>query len=303
MNDASLALSVDKLYKAFGQHEAVRGISFNIKKGECVGILGPNGAGKSTTLDICLGKTRYDNGTINLLGYDIPTQTLDARLLIGVVPQMDYLDPDFNCIDNLKIYSRYFDIAISDETIVDLLEFAGLTARSKAKVPTLSGGMKRRLTLARALVNNPQFIFLDEPTTGLDPQARLLIWERLRNLRADGKTLLLTTHFMEEAERLCDRLYIMDNGKIISEGTPTSLIQNQVEKHVIEIYSDDIGAWLRAHSNLYTRHELFGQMAYCYTNNPDPLIHALQQSQRRYISRPASLEDVFLAITGKDLRE
>lgn len=301
--EETIALTVDNLHKSFAQHKAVNGVSFSIKKGECVGILGPNGAGKSTTLDICLGKTQYDSGNIHLLGYAIPDDTLNAKQKVGVVPQMDYLDPDFNCIDNLKIYSRYFNQAVSDDTIADLLQFAGLSTRATAKVPTLSGGMKRRLTLARALVNNPEFIFLDEPTTGLDPQARLLIWERLRNLRDTGKTLLLTTHFMDEAERLCDRIYIMDCGKIISHGTPTSLIQQHVEKYVIEIYSDNISSWLNTHSTLFSRHEIFGQMVYCYTDNADPLVHELQLAQLRYISRPASLEDVFLAITGKDLRE
>ncbi|MCH9705553.1 MAG: ATP-binding cassette domain-containing protein, partial [Proteobacteria bacterium] len=184
------ALTVDKLYKSYGEIEAVRGASFTINTGECFGILGPNGAGKSTTLQICLAQSKQDSGTIDLLGYTMPEQVLAARQKVGVVPQQDNLDPDFNCIENLTVYAHYFGLQLSAAKINELLEFSGLSTRAHARITTLSGGMQRRLTLARALVNDPEFIFLDEPTTGLDPQARHLIWERLRRLQDTNKTLL-----------------------------------------------------------------------------------------------------------------
>ena len=236
---------------------------------------------------------------------DAPTvgQRLQARQRVGVVPQQDNLDPDFDCVENLRVYARYFGLRPSAQTIERLLEFSGLTARATDRITTLSGGMQRRLTLARALVNDPDFIFLDEPSTGLDPQARHLIWERLRRLQSESKTLLLTTHFMEEAERLCDRVAVMDHGRIIATGTPAELVAECVERMVVEVYGSDIAAWLEAHDALMARHERLGQLAYCYTNDSDALIHALQQEGRKFACRPATLEDVFLRLTGRALRE
>jgi Nod factor-specific ABC transporter ATP-binding protein NodI len=201
-------LSAHKLRKSYGDQVVVDGLDLSIRRGECFGLLGPNGAGKTTTLRLMLGLIAPDSGELQLLDHTVPQQARAARMRVGVVPQMDNLDPDFTVAENLLVYGRYF--GISDATInarmPELLEFANLTSKRDVKVPTLSGGMKRRLTLARALVNDPEVIFLDEPTTGLDPQARHLIWQRLRELTARGKTLLLTTHFMDEAERLCHRL-------------------------------------------------------------------------------------------------
>ncbi len=249
-------LIVTGLRKRYGDREAVAGISFALKKGECFGLLGPNGAGKTTTLRCCLGLTAPDGGSITLVGEPVPARAREARQRIGVVPQFDNLDPDFTAAENLLVFGRYFglDDATIRARIPKLLEFAGLTSKADANIRTLSGGMKRRLTLARALVNDPDLLVLDEPTTGLDPQARHLIWERLSGLVAEGKTILLTTHFMEEAERLCDRLAIMDDGRIIAEGTPRALIARYAPV------------------------------------SPSPL-------------RPANLEDVFLTLTGHELRD
>ncbi|MHB8803339.1 MAG: ATP-binding cassette domain-containing protein [Rhodocyclaceae bacterium] len=231
-------------------------MSFALKRGECFGLLGPNGAGKTTTLRCCLGLTAPDSGTLSVLGEPVPARGREARTRIGVVPQFDNLDPDFSLAENLLVYGRYFGLsdAVLNARIPALLAFASLAGKERGNIRTLSGGMKRRLTLARALVNDPDLLVLDEPTTGLDPQARRLIWERLRELLAQGKTILLTTHFMEEAERLCDRLLIMDHGRSIAEGTPRALIETHVPV------------------------------------SPDPL-------------RPANLEDVFLKLTGHELRD
>ncbi|MBM3385459.1 MAG: ATP-binding cassette domain-containing protein, partial [Betaproteobacteria bacterium] len=222
---SAAALSVTGLRKRFDDTEVVCGVNLEVTPGECFGLLGPNGAGKTTTLNLCLGMTEPDAGAIRLLGEPVPARAREARAAVGVVPQFDNLDPDFSVAENLLVYGRYFGIADRDiaPRIPGLLEFAGLGGRADAKIRALSGGMKRRLTLARALVNDPRLLFMDEPTTGLDPQARHLIWERLRRLAQQGRTLILTTHFMQEAERLCSRVAIMDRGRIIVEGPPRAL--------------------------------------------------------------------------------
>ena len=201
-------LSVSGLRKSYDGREVVAGLDFELQRGECYGLLGPNGAGKTTTLRCCLGLTAPDSGAIMLVGEPVPARAREARMKIGVVPQFDNLDPDFTAAENLIVYGRYFGIKDAEirPKIAELLDFAGLAGKEDANIRTLSGGMKRRLTLARALVNDPELLLLDEPTTGLDPQARHLIWERLKRLQAQGKTILLTTHFMDEAERLCQRL-------------------------------------------------------------------------------------------------
>jgi lipooligosaccharide transport system ATP-binding protein len=223
-------LKVENLRKRYGGREVVAGISFAIGRGQCFGLLGPNGAGKTTTLRCCLGLTAPDAGTVQLLGRPIPDEAREARQRVGVVPQFDNLDPDFSAAENLLVFGRYFGLgdAAIRARIPALLDFAGLATKADSKIPTLSGGMKRRLTLARALVNDPDLLVLDEPTTGLDPQARHLIWERLQGLLAEGKTILLTTHFMEEAERLCQRVAIIDAGRIIAEGSPGELVAADV---------------------------------------------------------------------------
>jgi len=300
-------LSVQGLRKSYGGREVVSGVDFEINAGECFGLLGPNGAGKTTTLRLCLGLTHPDDGAITMLGEPVPARAREARVRVGVVPQMDNLDPDFTVRENLAVYGRYFGMTARqiETRIPELLDYAELAARSDARIQTLSGGMKRRLTIARALVNDPDLLFLDEPTTGLDPQARHLIWERLRQLMQRGKTLLLTTHFMDEAERLCSRLAIMDHGRIIAIGSPRELIRTHIEPQVVEVYGDGAPAWAQAYGRAAAqRCEKTGETVFCYTHDADPIVHNLaSRSDVRYLHRPANLEDVFLKLTGRELRD
>jgi lipooligosaccharide transport system ATP-binding protein len=300
-------ISVQNLYKSYAGQSVVNGIDIAINKGECYGLLGPNGAGKTTTLRLMLGLTGPDSGEMSLLGHAVPQHAREARLRVGVVPQIDNLDPDFSVAENLLVYGRYFGMQDSaiEARIPALLEFANLAHKRDAKIPTLSGGMKRRLTLARALVNDPDIIFLDEPTTGLDPQARHLIWQRLRELTAQGKTLLLTTHFMDEAERLCHRLGILDQGRMIAQDTPRALIAQHIESQVVEVFGEGVAQWAQLHAAHYAhRYEISGETAFCYVNDAQPLLtHLHEHSTLRYLHRPANLEDVFLKLTGREMRE
>ena len=300
-------LAAHDLRKSYGGEEVVAGISFGVAAGECFGLLGPNGAGKTTTLRLCLGLTDPDGGTIELMQRPVPGEARPARVRVGVVPQMDNLDPDFTVSENLLVYGRYFGLAepAIRERIPQLLEFAGLTARAKSRIQTLSGGMKRRLTLARALINDPDLIFMDEPTTGLDPQARHLIWDRLKQLLAQGKTIVLTTHFMEEAERLCARLAIMDRGRFITEGSPRELISRHIEPHVVEVHGDGVMEWADLEARaLASRLEKSGETVFCYATDPAALVASLsRRDELRHLHRPADLEDVFLKLTGRELRD
>lgn len=300
-------LTVERLTKSYGAAPVVNEVSFAIEAGECFGLLGPNGAGKTTTLRLCLGLTAPQSGSIVLGGHQVPSQGRAARMQVGVVPQFDNLDPDFTVAENLIVYARYFGLATRTirPRIPELLDFAGLEGRADAPIQSLSGGMKRRLTLARALVNDPRIIFLDEPTTGLDPQARHLIWERLRRLRSAGKTIVLTTHFMDEAERLCSRIAVMDAGRIISAGSPRELIARHIEPHVVEVHGDGVVQWAAQHANaLAARVEIVGETAFCYARQAEPLVTSLADHPAlSYLHRPANLEDVFLKLTGRDLRD
>jgi lipooligosaccharide transport system ATP-binding protein len=256
---------------------------------------------------MCLGLTAPDGGSISLLGQPVPQRAREARLRVGVVPQIDNLDPDFTVQENLQVYGRYFGLGAEQirARLPQLLEFASLTAKKDAKIQELSGGMKRRLTLARALVNDPDLIFLDEPTTGLDPQARHLIWERLKQLLSAGKTILLTTHFMDEAERLCDRLAILDQGRMIAEGMPRALIAQHIEPEVIEIYGEGAFDWYAANQHQPgVRYEVSGETVFAYAHDGGTLLPLLQQALKlRYLHRPANLEDLFLKLTGREMRE
>jgi len=295
------------LRKSYGSQQVLAGVDFSLRRGECFGLLGPNGAGKTTTLRLALGLIPPDEGEITVLGEPVPVRGREARMRIGVVPQMDNLDPDFTVVENLLVYGRYFGIRsdVLRARIPGLVEFAGLSGRAESPIATLSGGMKRRLTLARALVNDPDVVFMDEPTTGLDPQARHLIWERLRQLTGQGKTILLTTHFMEEAERLCNRLVIMDRGRIIAEGAPRDLVRRHIEHHVLEVHGDGVDAWTeRDGRRLASRIERAGDTVFCYANEEAPLLASLaDEPELRYLHRPANLEDVFLKLTGRELRD
>jgi lipooligosaccharide transport system ATP-binding protein len=300
-------LAVADLRKSYGGRTVVAGVSFTLERGACFGLLGPNGAGKTTTLRCCLGLTAPDAGRITLADLPVPREARRARERVGVVPQFDNLDPDFSCAENLLVYGRYFGLhdRHMQERIPRLLDFAGLGAKADTSIRVLSGGMKRRLTLARALVNDPDLLVLDEPTTGLDPQARHLMWERLKQLLAEGKTILLTTHFMDEAERLCHRLAIMDEGRIIAEGRPHELIAANIEPQVVEVYGEDAPGWARAEAGRYSRRfEVSGETAFCYVEDAAPLLaHLAERPSLRALHRPASLEDVFLKLTGRELRD
>jgi len=258
-------------------------------------------------LRCCLGLTDPNAGAITLVGEPVPKAAREARVRVGVVPQMDNLDPDFTVVENLRIYGRYFRVSdvLLDERIPRLLEFAGLSTKGASSIRTLSGGMKRRLTLARALINDPELLILDEPTTGLDPQARHLIWDGLRQLLTQGKTILLTTHFMDEAERLCSRLAVIDHGRMIASDTPRALIAAHVEPEVIEVYGDEARAWADTRGRqLAERLELAGETAFCYARDAVPLLADLaKQTSVRYLHRPANLEDLFIKLTGRELRD
>src|SRR5574343_276662 len=285
------ALSADGLRKTYGGTEVVAGLSFTVEPGPCFGLTAP------------------DSGEITLGGHAIPADAQPARARVGVVPQFDNLDPDFTCAENLLVFGRYFGIPDAEikARIPQLLEFAGLTGKADARIATLSGGMKRRLTLARALVNNPDIIFLDEPTTGLDPQARHLIWDRLKQLKSAGKTLILTTHFMDEAERLCDTLIVIDHGRKIAEGSPRQLIAEQIEPQVVEVFDEahgQLAEFVEKHRQLAERVETSGETAFFYCREPRPLLAQLADADGlRYVHRASNLEDVFIKLTGRELRD
>jgi lipooligosaccharide transport system ATP-binding protein len=295
------------LSKCYGASRVVDDLSFHIDPGECLGVIGPNGAGKTTTIRMCLGQTAPDSGEVTALGLSMPQDAMAIKARLGVVSQFDTLDPDFTCAENLLVYGRYFGISSREirERIPRLLEFAALTHKAQARPSDLSGGMRRRLSLARALVNDPDLLMLDEPTTGLDPQARHLMWERLQLLLQQGKSILLTTHFMDEAERLCGRLLVMDHGRKIAEGRPRDLIASHLEPDVIETYGQGALALLDSPLRaLAARVEVSGETVFFYTQDARPLLEGLAAFPGlRTLHRPANLEDLFLKLTGRQIRE
>jgi lipooligosaccharide transport system ATP-binding protein len=298
---------VRNLTKRYGEATVVDDLSFHIDAGECLGVIGPNGAGKTTTIRMCLGLAAPDGGEIGALGLRMPQDALAIKAQLGVVSQFDSLDPDFTCEENLLVYGRYFGLPARTirERTPHLLEFAALSHKAASKPSELSGGMRRRLSLARALVNDPRLLMLDEPTTGLDPQARHLMWERLQLLLQQGKSILLTTHFMDEAERLCTRLLVLDHGRKIAEGRPRELIAKYLEPDVVEAYGN--GALELAKSpltQLAARTEVSGETVFFYTQDARPLLDALSVHHHlRTLHRPANLEDLFLKLTGRQIRE
>ncbi|MEW6703417.1 MAG: ATP-binding cassette domain-containing protein [Pseudomonadota bacterium] len=303
---ASDLFRVHELSKRYGANTVVDALSFEIRAGECLGVIGPNGAGKTTTLRMCLGLVAPDAGRIEAFGLPIPERVREAKARIGVVTQFDSLDPDFTCAENLRVYARYFGLpaATIEPRIPQLLEFAALQAKAGARPGELSGGMRRRLSLARALVNDPDLLLLDEPTTGLDPQARHLMWERLKLLLQRGKSILLTTHFMDEAERLCDRLIVLDHGRKIAEGMPRGLIAEHLEREVVEVYGEGASALVEALGPLAQRVERSGDTVFFYLHDAKPLLARLVDApQLRSLHRPANLEDLFLKLTGRQIRE
>jgi len=296
-----------ELKKAYGTTVAVDGIRFTVRKGEIFGFLGPNGAGKTTTMKMITCVSPRTSGSLSVMGMDPDKNPAEIKQRIGVVPQETNLDPDFTCFGNLFYYSTYFDIQkeAAAQRADELLEFVQLKEKRDVAVEKLSGGMKRRLILARALVNNPDLLILDEPTIGLDPQARHLIWEKLRTLRMQGNTIVMTTHYLDEAERLCDRLVIMDNGKILVEGAPADLVREHIGHEIVEMdASEETIACLTEQGIPFERTGDMIQIA-ATTDSAREIARTILERCRpeKMITRPASLEDVFLKLTGRTIRE
>jgi len=301
----AVVLEAKNLEKRFKDFVAVNKINFKVKEGEVFGFLGPNGAGKTTTMKIIQCVSPKTSGDLKVFGLDVNEHPREIKQHMGVVPQMDNLDPDFSVIKNLIQYSRYFDIPIEEakKRANDLVDYVQLNDKKESPIDKLSGGMKRRLVLARAMINNPKLLILDEPTTGLDPQARHLIWEKLRDLSSRGITVILTTHYMEEAARLCDRIVIMDNGKILVEGTPKNLIKKHVGDHIIEAENTiEIKTCLEKNNIEY---EIANESVEIYSENVPHITNLILKkcTNSSVTARPATLEDVFLKLTGRKLRE
>ena len=299
-------IEAEALTKNFEDLKAVDHISFRIRTGECFGFLGPNGAGKTTAIRMIQCVSPITSGKLEVLGMDVRKSSREIKALIGVCPQEDNLDPDFTVWKNLLIYARYFGIgkAQAGAKANELLDFMALKEKKDVEIEKLSGGMKRRLMIARALMNDPKFLILDEPTTGLDPQARHLIWEKVRDLKKKGVTVMITTHYMDEAQQLCDRLVIMEKGKILVEGNPLGLISQHVGSGVVEVLSPDDaldgllkqGAWT---------YERAGDRVYLYTDDNRKVRELIlkEHPSANVIIRDATLEDVFLKLTGRGLRD
>ena len=298
------------LSKKFGDFVAVNGIDFTVNKGESFGFLGPNGAGKSSTMRIIAATSQRSGGEIKILDKDPEKFGPQIRAHLGVVPQQDNLDEQLTCAENLYIYGRYFGLSRSflKTKVLELLEFAQLTEKQHTKVIALSGGMKRRLTIARALVNEPDILMLDEPTTGLDPQARHILWDRLFRLKEQGVTLLITTHYMDEAEQLCDRLIVMDKGKIMAEGKPSDLIKQYSSKEVLEVRfgSERNREMVEKLKTFCERLEALPDRILLYTQSGEKLLEQITAAgieANTSLVRRSSLEDVFLRLTGRSLIE
>ena len=301
-------IEASQLTKTYGELRAVDEISFAVSPGESFGLLGPNGAGKSTTMRMIGGTTLRTSGTLVVNGLDPEVHGPEVRANLGVVPQQDNLDTELRARDNLIMYGRYFGLPYSylRPRADELLEFAQLTEKADEKVDNLSGGMKRRLTIARALVNEPRILLLDEPTTGLDPQARHILWDRLFRLKEQGVTLIVTTHFMDEAEQLCDRLIVMDNGRIVAEGSPADLIRQYSTREVLEVRfgSDRNVALVERLRGFADRIEPLPDRVLLYTEDGEGALEAVRRDGLEPVTslvRRSSLEDVFLRLTGRSL--
>jgi lipooligosaccharide transport system ATP-binding protein len=296
------------LKKAYGDFEAVKGVDFEVYRGECFGFLGPNGAGKTTTMKMIYGAAVPTGGELQVAGLDVRRHEREVKRRIGVVPQENNLDEDLKVRENLLVYGRYFDLPkkVVRRRASELLEFVQLSERDEAQVEQLSGGMKRRLLIARALVNDPDLVVLDEPTTGLDPQARHLVWDKLRELTSEGKTLILTTHYMDEAAQLCDRLCIMEGGRIISEGPPRDLIEEHVSPEVLELRASPgaLEALASIVGDAADAVDRIGEALLVYTSDSDAVTRKVKESGvpiENTLYRRATLEDVFLKLTGRRL--
>jgi lipooligosaccharide transport system ATP-binding protein len=304
--ESASVIVADGLRKTYGDVVAVDGISFKVRKGELFGLLGPNGAGKTSTIRMLYSFSPMTAGSLRVFGLDVATDWRAIRSRIGVCHQENNLDPDLNVWDNLALFARYHGIPRADarRRIDEILKFIGMDRRADSPVSELSGGMMRRLVLARALMNEPELVILDEPTTGLDPQSRHLVWERLAELKARGITILLTTHYMDEAARLCDRLIIIDHGKILAEGVPAELVRKYAGKQIVETspVSDELRQFIASRG---LKHEDLGQRIIVYCDEDESLYHEISTRfcTGNCILRIATLEDVFLKLTGRELRE
>ena len=310
MDKNEVLIEAKNLVKRYGDFTAVAGINFQVRKGESFGFLGPNGAGKSTTMRIIAATLTRTSGEMTILGKDPEKFGPEIKAHLGVVPQADNLDQALTVEENLYIYGRYFGLSkkFIKPKIEELLDFAQLTDKRTVKVDALSGGMKRRLTIARALVSEPEILMLDEPTTGLDPQARHILWDRLFRLKEQGVTLLITTHYMDEAEQLCDRLMVMDKGSIMAEDSPVGLIKNYSTKEVLEVrFGSDRNAIVAPQlQELVERIEVLPDRILLYAEDGEELLHSLNQKGLHPLTslvRRSSLEDVFLRLTGRTLIE
>ncbi len=303
MNEVIIA---ERLTKKFEDLTAVDGISFVIHEGECFGFLGPNGAGKTTTIRMIQCVSPVTSGSLSVLGMDVNKDQRRIKAILGVAPQEDNLDPDFTVLRNLIVHARYFGIerSVAEKRARELLEFMQLTEKSDVLIPKISGGMKRRLVMARALINEPRLLILDEPTTGLDPQARHVIWDKIRELKKKGVTVIITTHYMDEAQQLCDRLVIMEMGKILVEGGPQQLIESQVGRGVVEVVNPEQGVEEILRSNGWSL-EKGSDRIFIYTNERRSVREKLLKDlpNANVIARDATLEDVFLHLTGRGLKE
>ncbi len=306
--DDHVLVSARALSKRFGDFTAVDGIDFAVRKGECFGFLGPNGAGKSSTMRMVGCVSPVTSGELRLFGLDPATDGPAIRARLGSCPQRDTLDEELTVQENLWIYGRYFGLSRAEvrSRATELLEFAQLTERAADKVEPLSGGMKRRLTIARSLINSPEVLLLDEPTTGLDPQARHVLWDRLFRLKRSGVTLVLTTHYMDEAEQLCDRLVVMDHGRIVAQGSPRQLIDDYSTREVLELRfdEDDHKAYAEKVTGIGERVEVLPDRLLVYADDGDAAsaqVHARGIEPLSSLVRRATLEDVFLHLTGRTL--
>lgn len=303
-----IVIEAEGLTKNYGEREAVKGIDFTVRGKECFGFLGPNGAGKTTIINMTFCFTPKTSGTLKVFAMSVDNNPREIKARTGVVPQEDNLDTDLTVFENLMVYARYYGVPrkTAFKRAEELLSFMQLLDRKNDKLSVLSGGMKRRLLIARALVNDPDLLILDEPTTGLDPQARHLIWQKLRGLKKIGVTMILTTHYMEEATQLCDRLVIMDMGKILTEGAPKELIHEHIGSDVLEIRVDGVNL-----DDLYKKldefkltHEKAGDTVLVFSNSSEiPVSKIIDTKKDIFVHRAASLEDVFLRLTGRELRD
>lgn len=296
------------LVKVYAKEEVVKGICFGIAPGECLGFLGPNGAGKTTVIRMIYCFSPITSGELSVLGRDVKKDDRQIKALLGVVPQEDNLDPDLTVFENLIAYSRYFNLPfkIAKERVLELLGFVGLAEKRKSLINELSGGMKRRLMIARSLISRPELLILDEPTTGLDPEQRRLIWERLRQLKRAGITIVLCTHYMEEASYLCDRVAIMDKGRILIEGEPGDLIRQEVGNKCVELVAGkpQLKETVERLKETGAEYKAIGETLYIFSKDGQPVLPLLVDiSYDRLIHRKATLEDLFLKLTGRTLEE